>query len=272
VLHVSDAHFVAGQHSKVAFIAGLAELHPDLVVSTGDHIAFDSAFDDFMSAYGPLLKVPGVFVFGSNDYFPPVAKNPLRYLLPAREKTFPQVRESNWRRVKDAFIDAGWVDVSGQRWTIELNDVPFEFRGTDDAHLKWDDYSLVAGPTALDAARGVAVGVTHAPYTRVLDSFAADGLKLMLAGHTHGGQVCLPRFGDFNTNPLPGVTTVCPPAGHPLVTNCDLPPQMASGLFRYADAWLHISAGLGASPYAPFRLNCPPEACILDLLPVSEDA
>ncbi|MDR0836838.1 MAG: metallophosphoesterase [Propionibacteriaceae bacterium] len=273
VLHVSDAHFVAGQQAKADFISGLAELHPDFVVSTGDHVAFDSALDEFLVAYAPLLNIPGVFVFGSNDYFPPTLRNPLVYLLSERKRRLPQVAESDWRRVRDTFVSAGWVDLSRARWTTELNGVPFEFRGTDDAHLGWDDYSLVAGPPDVASSEGgVAVGVTHAPYTRVLDAFVADKLQLLIAGHTHGGQVCLPRLGAAEQHPLAGVTTVSPPVGRPLVTNCDLPPAMASGLFRYHDAWLHISAGLGTSPYAPLRLNCPPEACILDLMPMSEDA
>jgi predicted MPP superfamily phosphohydrolase len=269
---VSDAHFVSGQRTKGEFIASLAELHPDLVVCTGDNVAFDSAFDDFVAAFEPLLKYPGVFVFGSNDFYPPIFKNPFVYLLPDRELVFPDVPESDWRRVHEVFTSSGWVDLSRARWTTELGGVPFEFRGTGDAHLNWDDYSLVAGPPSVSSEAGIAVGVTHAPYTRVLDAFTSDGLELLLAGHTHGGQVCLPRFGAAVAHPLPGVTTVSPPTGRPLVTNCDLPPAMASGLFKYHDAWLHISAGLGTSPFAPLRLNCPPEACILDLMPVSEGA
>jgi predicted MPP superfamily phosphohydrolase len=272
LLHISDTHFVAGQRAKAAFIASLAELHPDLVVSTGDHMAFDSAFDQLMAAYAPLLKIPGVFVSGSNDFFSPVFKNPLIYLLPERARAVPHIAELDWRRVRDAFVDAGWVNLAGARWLTELNALPFEFRGTGDAHIHLDDYSPVAGPPeSCVSSSGIAVGVTHAPYTRVLDAMVADDVQLLIAGHTHGGQVCLPRFGAAEEHPLPNVTTVCPPVGHPLVTNCDLPPAMASGVFRYSDAWLHISAGLGTSPYAPIRLNCPPEACIIDLMPVTED-
>jgi predicted MPP superfamily phosphohydrolase len=95
------------------------------------------------------------------------------------------------------------------------------------------------------------VGVTHAPYCHVLDGFVADGATLLLAGHTHGGQICLPN-------------------GRPIVTNCDLPQELARGLHRYPEgaegkSWLHVSAGLGTSPYSPVRIFCRPEATLLEL-------
>jgi predicted MPP superfamily phosphohydrolase len=77
---------------------------------------------------------------------------------------------------------------------------------------------------------------------------SADGFPLLVAGHTHGGQVCVPGYGA-------------------LVTNCDLPRRMASGLHRYRTSWLHVSAGLGTSPTAPVRFACPPEATLLTLVP-----
>jgi predicted MPP superfamily phosphohydrolase len=51
-----------------------------------------------------------------------------------------------------------------------------------------------------------------------------------------------------------------------LVTNCDLPRQMARGVHRLGDSWLHVSGGLGTSMYAPFRFACRPEVCVLELV------
>jgi len=108
----------------------------------------------------------------------------------------------------------------------------------------------VAGPVDRDAA-DVTIGVTHAPYRRVIDAMAYDGLDLILAGHTHGGQVAIPGYGA-------------------LVSNCDLDPRRAKGLSRHSagghTAWMHVSAGLGTSPYAPIRFACPPEATLLTLV------
>jgi predicted MPP superfamily phosphohydrolase len=77
---------------------------------------------------------------------------------------------------------------------------------------------------------------------------AGDGIDLIFAGHTHGGQLCVPGFGA-------------------LVTNCDLPVSQAKGLHQRGGAWLHVSAGLGTSPTAPIRFACPPEATLLTLVP-----
>ena len=100
------------------------------------------------------------------------------------------------------------------------------------------------------------LGVAHAPYLRVLDQYAADGYDAILAGHTHGGQLCLP----FN---------------RALVTNCDLDRPARRGCSRHPAAsapgdpgssWLHVSAGAGTSPYVPLRFCCRPEATLVTLV------
>ena len=117
--------------------------------------------------------------------------------------------------------------------------------GTDDAHLRRDRYRSVAGPVQTV----IGIGVTHTPAKRVLAAMSADGHQLLLAGHTHGGQLRLPGVGA-------------------LVTNCDLDRARARGLSAYDGSWLHVSAGLGTSPYAPIRLCCRPEATLLTLVGV----
>ena len=103
----------------------------------------------------------------------------------------------------------------------------------------------------------VSLAVTHAPYRSVLDPMAADGHDLIVAGHTHGGQVCVPFYGA-------------------LVTNCDLDTARVKGLSSHTaegrTSWLHVSAGLGTSPYAPVRFACRPEATLLTLTASGTDA
>jgi predicted MPP superfamily phosphohydrolase len=124
--------------------------------------------------------------------------------------------------------------------------------GTDDVHYYYTDQSL----HALEAAReDFSIALVHSP--ELYDAAAEAGVALYLCGHTHGGQVCLPLWGA-------------------LVTNCDLEPARAKGLHRHpadsrpgdpGSAWLHVSAGLGTSPYTPFRIACRPEATLLTLTP-----
>ena len=250
VLHVSDIHLSAGKRSRIAFVSALAGLEPDLVVNTGDNLAQAEALAPLLEAFGRLLDVPGVFVLGSNDYSASKLTNPFAYLArsTSRHGTADDRGDLPTDELRAGLSAGGWQDLTGRRVCLDVRGTRLEFRGTDDAHLHRDDYSLVAGPPAEDA--DLAIGVTHAPYARVLDAMTADGLPLVFAGHTHGGQVCVPGWGA-------------------LTTNCDLPTAEAKGLSRHRGpsgaTWLHVSAGLGSSPYAPYRFACPPEVTLLTL-------
>jgi uncharacterized protein len=255
VLHLSDLHLTPAQHRKQDWIRDLAGLEPDLVVDTGDNLAHQQAVAPLLDSLGGLLDVPGVFVFGSNDYFAPTRRNPVRYLLPDDGRRATHTPPLPWRELRSALRSRGWTDLTNTRESLKVGDTTFAFAGVDDPHLEYDDLAAVAGPA--DPTADVRLGVAHAPYLRVLDQFAADGYDAVLAGHTHGGQLCLPGKGA-------------------LVTNCDLDPARAKGLHRHpADAppgtpdstWLHVSAGLGTSPYAPVRFCCRPEATLLTLTP-----
>jgi predicted MPP superfamily phosphohydrolase len=208
-------------------------------------------------ALGELLDLPGVFVFGSNDYFTPILRNPLRYLLPDDGKRYTNQARLPWGDLQKGFLGRGWLDLTNRFGALTVGGTSFAFAGVDDPHLRYDDLALVEGPATADA--DVRIGVAHAPYLRVLDQFARDGYDAILAGHTHGGQVCVPGYGA-------------------LTTNCDLEPARAKGLHRHpadsrpgapGSAWLHVSAGLGTSPYSPVRLACRPEATLLTLTPRS---
>ena len=253
VLHLSDIHLTPGQKRKQDWLAGLCALDPDLVVNTGDNIAHPDSISRLRDALGPLLDLPGVFVLGSNDYYSPTLRNPLRYLLPDNGKRHTNSVLLPWRELTDVFTGSGWLDLTNQRASLKVEGTTFSFAGVDDPHLCYDRLDDVAGPADPDA--DVRLGVAHAPYLRVLDQFAADGYDAILAGHTHGGQVCVPGIGA-------------------LTTNCDLEPARAKGLHRHpahsrpgdpGSAWLHVSAGLGTSPYAQVRVACRPEATLLTL-------
>ncbi|MCX6479789.1 MAG: metallophosphoesterase, partial [Mycobacterium sp.] len=69
VLHLSDIHMRPGQRHKQAWLRELAGWEPDLVVNTGDNLSHPKAVPAVVQSLGDLLAVPGVFVFGSNDYF-----------------------------------------------------------------------------------------------------------------------------------------------------------------------------------------------------------
>ena len=121
--------------------------------------------------------------------------------------------------------------------------------GIDDPHL--EDTVIPAPDVLAPAASGESdaalhLGLVHAPYVAALDALSDAGHDLLLAGHTHGGQVRLPGVGA-------------------LTANCDLPLSQARGSSRWRDRWLHVSPGLGHSKYTPVRFACRPEATLLEL-------
>jgi len=232
-------------------VRDLAALEPDLIVNTGDNIAHESSVQPLLRAYGDLLDLPGVFVYGSNDYWKPHFKNPGKYLLPAhKQRHKPHGPDLPFEEMRRAFTRAGWTDLNNAKATLKVNGLRLDFAGTDDPHIRRDRYDEVAGE--VDLAADLSIGVTHAPYQRVLNGFVGDGYPLVLAGHTHGGQVAVPIYGA-------------------LVTNCDLDTSRVKGLSTWGvdgrQAALHVSGGLGTSPYAPIRFACRPEATLLTLVP-----
>ncbi len=246
ILHLSDLHITPAQTRKINWVKSLGELKPDLTVVTGDFLAHKQAVPAVIEALDTLLDGPGMFVFGSNDYYAPEIKNPFMYFDRNR-----QIRPDGTALPTELFrtelADAGWVDLNNRSEFITVNGVAIDARGTDDPHINKDDYSKVAGPYREGALQ---LGVTHAPYRRVLNQFVSDGTELILAGHTHGGQVCIPFYGA-------------------LVTNCDLPGKLAKGLSEISHdeklSSLHVSAGVGTSPFTPVRVACRPEATLLTL-------
>jgi predicted MPP superfamily phosphohydrolase len=250
LLHLSDIHLTPRQGRKAEWLRSLAALEPDVIVNTGDNISGGASIPVLMDSLGALSDVPGVFVFGSNDYWGPVAKNPLRYFLPSGGQKKIHGPPLPWRDLRAEFLRSGWLDLSNTYGELKVRGARIAFVGVDDPHLRYDLLDAVAGPA--DAAADVRLGVTHAPYLRVLDQFVGDGYDAVFAGHTHGGQLRVPGYGA-------------------LVTNCDLDARRSRGLStheaRGRRAWLHVSAGLGTSPYAPYRFACHPEATLVTLLP-----
>jgi uncharacterized protein len=243
VLHLSDLHMTAADTRRKAFLERLAAEPVDLVVLTGDMLGEPAGLGPVLEALGRFRpRLGAVAVLGSNDYFAPRFLNPLNYFLGPSSRRHRSAPGNPWRELVAGLEARGWTVLANRRG--QLGDV--ELAGLDDPHIRRDDARVLV-PANGDARPRLRLGVVHSPYRRALDAFERNGYGLVLAGHTHGGQVCLPGVGA-------------------LVTNCDLPREQVRGLSRWGSSWLHVSAGLGTSKYAPFRFACRPEASLLTVV------
>jgi predicted MPP superfamily phosphohydrolase len=255
ILHLSDAHMAPWQHRKQRWIADLASRwHPDLVVNTGDNLGHADGLLGVRAAFDPLRGVPGVFVHGSNDRAAPSPRNPFKYFTgPSRKKHRDEPLDTD--ALDRYFTDElGWTDLNNTAATLNVGALRVDAFGVSDAHRDWDDLGALPGALAALGDRdasALTIGVTHAPYRRVLDEFIDLGADAVFAGHTHGGQVRIPGVGA-------------------LVANCDIPLRQARGLSSWTHGRtvpLNVSAGLGHSIYAPVRFACRPEASLITLVP-----
>jgi uncharacterized protein len=260
VLHLSDLHMAPWQHSKQQWISALRVYEPDLIVITGDSLGHERGLEGVKAALDAFDGVPGVYVHGSNDYYGPLAKNPFTYFTgPTGAPKKPETLDIG--ALEEFFDSLGWLDLNNTARAMTIKGSRLEFVGVDDPHIGRDRLDRIPG--ALDELRENVgwsddsfgpevrtIGLTHAPYRRVLNSLVTNGADMIFAGHTHGGQVCVPGFGA-------------------LVTNCDIPRSQVRGLSLWQHAlkcaYLNVSAGLGTSIYAPVRFACRPEASIVTL-------
>lgn len=246
VLHIADTHLTPPDPRLAAYVARLAsDVTADLVVATGDLLGAVGSEDATVELLEPLTAdgTPGLVVLGSNDLHGPTPKSPLQYF------TDPTARRHGQRldtaRFTDGLHATGWKVLRDDATTLEVAGRSIDVTGLEDPHL---ETSTLPDPAAVTPPGGadLHLGLVHAPYVAALDLLVRVGADVLLAGHTHGGQVRLPGVGA-------------------LTANCDLPLDRARGVSRWRDRWLHVTPGLGQSCYAPFRFCCRPEASVLHL-------
>jgi len=250
VLHISDLHLAPWQKRKLAWISRLSKQEFDLVIDTGDNLGHKDSVAPALDSLKGLLSKPGAFVNGSNDYYAPQLRNPLSYLRA------PSKRGSNapidTAKLVAGFEAAGWLNLNNRGGKLNINGTELVFVGVDDFHDGLADLASIetSANASSQTPNSVLIGVSHAPYLAVIDAMNDAGVAVLFAGHTHGGQVCVPGYGA-------------------LVTNCDLPTRAAKGLSSWSrngnQLWLNACAGLGHSIYAPVRFACRPEVRILTL-------
>jgi uncharacterized protein len=244
ILQVSDTHMQRHNRRLASFLASLPDrlaLEPDLVLATGDMIEGNEGIDPLIEGLRPLRATHGCYyVFGSHDYYAPTFKGVRKYFRPPRGSVKAPPADTD--RLQRALHSLGWTPLLNSTHQIDTPRGRVRLTGVDDPYIRRHKTEHI-GREPEDTA---AIGVMHAP--DVVSEWFRAGYDLVLAGHTHGGQVRVPGIGA-------------------LVTNCSLPTSLARGLHRIDDGWMHVSPGLGTGRYSPIRFACRPEATLLSLEP-----
>lgn len=246
LLHLSDTHArtrTGALFRWLSSLPGLLGSPPDLLVATGDFVEDDGGIDPLVEALGGLRGRLGAFyVLGSHDYFRSV------FRLDSYGKYFKRHRQPvaappvDTERLEAGLAKCGWEPLTNRDTVVDHQGAAVRVTGIDDPYIRRHRLDHVRR----EPSDALAVGLMHSPDE--VSAFALRGFDLVLAGHTHAGQVRLPGWGA-------------------LVTNCSLPAGLAGGLHRVGGTWLHVSPGLGTSRYAPVRFCCRPEATLLQLRP-----
>jgi uncharacterized protein len=211
LLQLSDLHVDINEKIVDVLIERLRPLDYDLCVLTGDYRARTfGAFDATLAGLARLrTHIKGVphAVLGNHDTI---------RLVPGMEAV-------------------GYRLLLNESTRIERGGAALYLAGIDDAHYFRTESFHRAADDIPDGAASILLSHTPETYRRA----AHAGFDLMLCGHTHGGQICLP-------------------GGVPVLTDADSPRAFARGSWRYQEMVGYTSVGAGSS-IVDVRLNCPPE-------------
>lgn len=254
ILHVSDLHAGAlgpGRRALYKFVATARNIDPDLVLFTGDMTDKKKDLEPYIHRLGEVRARYGKFaVLGNHDHG--LRKTVLQDLAlkllgrDIREKAadaagieYYATVERNRMLLKQAGIEL----LENQCRVVELAGVGVQVCGIDDYQYGYGD--LAAAREQFDPAAGLRILLSHSP-----DAVARvdkGDYQLVLAGHTHGGQICIPR-----------------PGGKILLSSSGS--KYGDGVYQKEGATLHVSRGVGTT-LLPFRLFSRPEVTLLELRP-----
>jgi len=214
ILHLSDLHVDISQGAMRQLLEIVGDLQYDICVLTGDYRGKTfGPFDTSLKGIKELrarLKGPLYGVLGNHDSI---------QMAPSLEAM----------GIRMLFNECD---------TIARGDSKIFLAGIDDAHFyRADDIEKAAKHIPEGA---FSILLSHTP--EVYDRAAIAGFDLMLSGHTHGGQLCLP-------------------GGIPIKLEASLPRRMGTGRWHHAGMAGYTSVGVGTS-ILPARLNCPAEIAL----------
>ena len=242
ILHLSDIHASGSTDRRLAAVEAMSEKEWDFVFITGDLIEDDSGIEPVAEALGKLKAKYGKFaVLGNHDYFSFQPQNIVQWfkvvlgdMIGSRDITCRVPNDL------DRLLDSlEFVGVRVLRNEVEQvvtdRGCLCQIFGMDDPTTDRDNPAALYESKNEEALRLV---LMHSPER--MESVRPIDPKVVMCGHTHGGQIRIPFFGA-------------------LFTSSDAPRKAASGLIYLGGCRVHISSGMGAGQVFPYRINSPPE-------------
>lgn len=219
VLHLSDLHLDINARMPAALVSAIESLEYDLCVITGDFRA--RTWGDFGAALDSLQPVREAI---TGEVYAILGNHDSIRMVPCMEKM-------------------GINMLINESVTLQRENQSIYLAGLDDPHYYRSDNMERACDSVPREATSILL--SHSP--EIYRQAASARFDLMLCGHTHGGQICLP-------------------GGIPLMVNANCPRQYCKGLWRFDNLQGYTSVGSGAS-VVDIRLNCPPQVSLLRLMP-----
>lgn len=254
ILHISDLHagtFGPGGRAIDKSLAAARRLDPDLVIFTGD---MADKKKELAPLIGPLAEIGarhGKFaVLGNHDHgLRKTVLQDLAHKLLGREPPCRRVSPGSDEAVatitkyRTLLAQAGIELLENECRRVDFGSASIQVCGIDDFQYGLSD--LGAAAVQFDMEADLRILLTHSP--DAAGSLAGDEYQLILAGHTHGGQICIPR-----------------PGGKILLSSSGS--DYSDGIYRAGGATMHVSRGVGTT-LMPFRLLSRPEITMLELAP-----
>lgn len=228
VAHISDIQGdeYTGRQEISGYIRKLNEQNPDLVIFTGDLISYGTDFVDMSArAFGKAKARHGVYaVVGDHDYWAGTAA------------------------VKQALNEAGISLLEDENIGIPVDSSSFAvMTGVTEVYSQRSNPETVDSLSRRAGDAKLKIFASHQVNDRLIDSAIKHGYDMMLAGHTHGGQIRVPFMGmDFSAS--------------------ERETDYVSGLYWEGTLPIHINNGLGFT-LGPIRYNAPPTVTVIELQP-----
>jgi hypothetical protein len=252
ILHVSDLHagaFGPAGRSIDKFVDVASGLEPDLVLFTGDQTDKKKDLEPIIGRLGEIESRLGSFaVLGNHDHGrrKTVLQDLARRLtgrntLRPIDNSLSTETAAIITRNRMLLARAGIELLDNECRVVDFEASQVQICGIDDFHYGYGD--LDAAKQQFDNDVALRILLTHSP-----DAFASlseGDYRLVLSGHTHGGQICIPG-----------------PGGKILLSSSGS--DFGDGIYRHGSATMHVSRGVGTT-LLPFRLLSRPEITLLEL-------